>query len=65
MAVGALSAAAGALGVLTVDSFLPLPYVAGLVWVGVVSVLLAVRPSRAATGTESEGLSGRADAVGV
>ena len=49
MAVGALSAAAGALGVLTVDSFLPLPYVAGLGWVGVVSVVLAVRPGRPAT----------------
>ena len=65
MAVGAVTALAGALGVLSVDSFMPLPYVTGLAWTGVVSVLLAVRPSRAATGTESEGLSGRADAVGV
>jgi hypothetical protein len=34
------------------------------VWIGAVSVLLAVRPSRAATVEESEGLTGRADAVG-
>jgi hypothetical protein len=58
-----LSAAAGTLGVLTVDSYLPLPYVTGLVWVGVVSVLLAVRRSRA-TGAEPEVVTGRADAVG-
>jgi hypothetical protein len=65
MAVGALTAAAGALGVLTVDSYLPIPYVTGLAWVGVVSVLLVVRPSRAAMGMQSQGASGRADAVGV
>jgi hypothetical protein len=47
-----------------VESFLPLPYVAGLVWIGAVSVLLAVRPIRAPTGAESEGVTGRADAVG-
>ena len=47
-----------ALGVLSVDSFVPLPYVTGLVWVGIVSILLAVRPSRAATGTASEGVRG-------
>jgi hypothetical protein len=64
MAVGALTAAAGALGAVSVESFLPLPYVGGLVWIGAVSVLLAVRPSRAATVEESEGLTGRADAVG-
>jgi membrane protein implicated in regulation of membrane protease activity len=64
VAVGALTAAAGALGAVSVESFLPLPYVGGLVWIGAVSVLLAVRPSRAATVEESEGLTGRADAVG-
>jgi hypothetical protein len=63
-AVGALTAAAGAVGVVSLDAFLPLPYVTGLVWIAVVSILLAVRPSRPSTGTASAGLTTRADAVG-
>jgi hypothetical protein len=65
MAVGMLSAAAGAAGVLTVESYLPVPYVAGLAWVAVVSVLLTVHPSRTATEAEPSGVPGRADVAGA
>jgi hypothetical protein len=61
IAVGALTTAAGALGAVSVDAFLPIPYVTGLAWIGVASVVLAVRPSRAAA---AESVAGRADAVG-
>jgi hypothetical protein len=64
MAVGAVTALAGALGVLAVDSFTPLPYVTGLAWTGILSVVLAFRPSRAVREAASESISGRADAVG-
>jgi hypothetical protein len=65
MAVGAGAALAGGLGVLAVDSFTPLPYVTGLVWTGVVSVVLACRPARVATTSASEAIGGRTDAVGA
>lgn len=45
VAVGALAAAAGAVGTLAPESDNHLPYVAALAWTAVVSVLLAVRPS--------------------
>ena len=63
VAVGAVTAMAGAVGVLSLDSYLPIPYVAGLVWIGVVSILLAVRASRPSRGA-SEDVPARADAVG-
>ena len=46
VAIGALTVAAGALGVLTLDSYLPIPYVTGLAWTAVVSVVLTVRSGR-------------------
>lgn len=48
IAVGALAAGAGAAGMVSVDSFIPLPYMGALVWTAVVSGLLAVRPQRSA-----------------
>jgi hypothetical protein len=65
MAVGAAAAVAGALGVLSVGSFTALAYVVGLLWTGVVSVVLAVRPSRAGAGTAPEVPAGRTGAVGI
>lgn len=65
MAVGAATALAGALGVLSVDSFTPLPYVTGLAWTAVVSVVLAVRSAGVATGAASGVVGGRTDAVGM
>ena len=64
MAVGAVTALTGALGVISVDWFVPLPYVTGLAWTGVFSIMMAVRPSLAATGAASEGVPGPADVAG-
>ena len=47
-AAGALAAVAGAAGTVNVDAFIPLPYMAALLWTAVVSALLTVRPRSAA-----------------
>lgn len=49
LVIGLLTVAAGTIGIVQVPSFNPLPFVAGLVWTFVVSILLTVRVRRPAT----------------
>lgn len=45
---GVLAVAAGVVGMVDPDAYLPLPFLAGLIWTAIVSVVLTVRPVRGA-----------------
>ena len=65
VAVGVLTAAAGAVGAVSLVSHTPLPYMAALTWTVVVSVFLAARPTGQGAGAAPSAAPGQVDLAGT
>lgn len=52
--VGWLALAAGLVGMAAPDLYLPIPFLGGLIWTAIVSVLLTVRPERVFAGASED-----------